>query len=224
MGRAVSTQTMHQKCVYKRSHGSADLAERQHGSERKRIRRSGVVWLLYRPAVWCDAVHRCIHLPMFRRDLVPSPALKIGATCSSNSRYIFTRLHGVTSHNSVVSTKLHDVTSHNIVHTYQITRRHIPQHCTYLPDYTASHPTLYISTRLHGVTSHNTVHNYQTAGRHIQQHCSYLPDCTASHPTTLYISTRLHGVTSHNTVAVITSHAPTATADTVNVILHCRSF
>jgi len=101
IGRAVSTQTMHQTCAYKRSHGTADLRERQHGSGRKRIRRSGVVWLLYRPAVWCDAVHCCIHSPTFRRDLFPSPALKIGATCSFNSRYIFTRLHGLTPHNNV---------------------------------------------------------------------------------------------------------------------------
>jgi hypothetical protein len=148
------------------------LGERQHGSGRKRIRRSRDVWLLYRPAVWCDAVNCCIHLPTFRRELLPSPALKIGATCSSKSRYIFTRLHGVTSHNTV---RIH-----------QTTRRHILQHCTYLPNCTASHPTtLYISTILHGVTSHNTVHIYQTTRRHIPQHCTYLPDYTASHPTTL---------------------------------------
>jgi hypothetical protein len=93
---------------------------------------------------------------------------------------------------------VHGVTSHYTVHIYQIARSHIPQHSTYLPNYTVSHPsTHYVSTKLHGVTSHSTLHIYQNARRHITQHCAYLPNCTD--PTTLHISIKLHGVTSHNT-------------------------
>jgi hypothetical protein len=93
---------------------------------------------------------------------------------------------------------------------YENTRRHIPEECKRLPEYTTLHPTwckllpeyttlcfrrMWTSARIHDVTSQKNVNFYQNTPNQIPEERKLLPEYTTSHPRRMYTSTRIHDIT-----------------------------